>query len=296
MAETVLPPASPNSGRYIREAIRGVMERYARVENRAQIKYSLKLDSDEIERRLRRTMNDDSMSELAERLASKVMVPALTEMFWASDPEGGGGRKNPDDFVLKKIETTRSSQDAYSKGSMVSYDARKESTRKQEHINLHTAFRLNTDPTGDELMIKGFHEIEAILQKIERIPGKAGVRIGPMDQLMSLKLKDYMGNKAPLKKATYNSLFLAVEFGTGVAKNVGDSAFVKKTGPTKDKAIPGAWWHPKVGSGSLYGGQRGFHFLYDVRGADREIHSHYADTFEILAKAEAFSFLRERLG
>lgn len=87
--------------------------------------------------------------------------------------------------------------------------------------------------------------------------------LGPGPQIMSLKLPDYMrmqGSKTT--QSEYTSLFFAVEYGTGIAQNVGGGQFVRTEGETKES--DGSWWlGPERHTGLHFEGQRGFHFLYD---------------------------------
>lgn len=99
----------------------------------------------------------------------------------------------------------------------------------------------------------------------------ATVGIGRMSEIKQLRLNEYMGTTGSLKTTSnLNSLFYAIEFGTGIAENVG-AEWVRHEGPTKDSKIPGAWWfksphNEEAGSdGALFLGQKGFHFLYDER-------------------------------
>jgi hypothetical protein len=98
--------------------------------------------------------------------------------------------------------------------------------------------------------------------------GKQGkqfrAKIGPGPLLESLRLSRYMNIPGGVTAHTrLNSLFYAVEYGTGIAANVG-SSHVRLDGPTKDESGDGSWWlGPDVGRGLHIYGQKGFHFLYD---------------------------------
>lgn len=68
-------------------------------------------------------------------------------------------------------------------------------------------------------------------------------------------------------RSEYESWFLAVEWGTGIAANVGEP-WVRAEGRTKDKSGDGSWWFGKQsGSGNFSGtrvlGQKGFHMFWD---------------------------------
>jgi hypothetical protein len=103
--------------------------------------------------------------------------------------------------------------------------------------------------------------------------------VGPKQKLIKdLRLGDFMGSSKT--NSDMNSLFLAVEFGTGIAANVGGSQWVRRGSqyPAKDPSGDGSWWTGgKPGSGTRVYGQKGFHFLYDA--ASRRPHPEYADYF-----------------
>jgi hypothetical protein len=126
-----------------------------------------------------------------------------------------------------------------------------------------------------ESMDRGFAALWDVLkQPVFQMRGsQAIVGIGARDPVMGLRLSEYMGTQgSPFQTVSpYNSLFMAIEYGTGVAKNVGSDGFVRRAGPTKlrNSKFAGAWFfqdpeHPR-GTGALFLGQRGFHFLYDAR-------------------------------
>lgn len=93
-----------------------------------------------------------------------------------------------------------------------------------------------------------------------------GVGLGSRAEIESIPLYKYMPYgyyRPPLSQA--NSLFHAIEFGTGISENVGGDQYVVSEGPTKEYP-PGAWrYGPATGGGPLHLGQKGFHFLYDAR-------------------------------
>lgn len=124
-------------------------------------------------------------------------------------------------------------------------------------------------------MSVGFRALWEVFSKpipIERTSRRYKMGIGRRSELNALKLSDYMGTKGTNhKRQPYNSLFKAVEFGTGIAENVGGAKYVRKgggkgadSGRTKDPSGDGSWWlGPAAGEGAHHAGQRGFHFLYD---------------------------------
>jgi len=140
------------------------------------------------------------------------------------------------------------------------------------------------------------------------------VEVGPGEKVLGHKLNTYMPFYDASEKATkldLNSLFAAVEYGTGVAANVGGPQWVNREGPTKrwrerfDAAIRpevGAWalgriertqvapgrWRSRR-KGVLFRGQKGFHFLYDER--TRKPRALYEERF----KKEFPSYLQKAL-
>ena len=106
-----------------------------------------------------------------------------------------------------------------------------------------------------------------------------------------------LGNQFKMNQSkayALNDLFYAVEFGTGIAENVGGAGFVRTEGPTKEHdpavAPPGAWWvsPSEDAQGTLMQGQKGFHWLYDER--TRKPREYYLREFQrsfprFLAKA-----------
>lgn len=89
--------------------------------------------------------------------------------------------------------------------------------------------------------------------------------IGPINELMSMRLEPYMPVQGGgYSSSPYHSLFMAVEYGTGVAENVGGSQWIKRSGSTKE--ADGSWWlGSDAGRGIHFKGQRGIHFLDDAR-------------------------------
>lgn len=144
---------------------------------------------------------------------------------------------------------------------------------------------LSVSSTGD--MMQGFQVLRSALSK-RRVAGGKGVvhgGIGPRAQVMRLKLSPYMPvGAAGGAGSKLNSLFYGVEFGTGIAANVGGAQNVRYStsipykvhGPGSLPGQPeqntnprtrGAWWFGGSGSQDGYKvyGQKGFHFLYDAR-------------------------------
>lgn len=117
----------------------------------------------------------------------------------------------------------------------------------------------------------GFDAIWSILRRdpVIRVEGNSVVAgIGDRQALNRLQLSSYTGGGGGSK---YNNLFLATEYGTGIASNVGGPEWVRRSGPTKATAPfeEGSWWFTNKDAededGSLFLGQKGVHFLYDAR-------------------------------
>lgn len=93
--------------------------------------------------------------------------------------------------------------------------------------------------------------------------------IGAGSSILGLQLSDYskLSGSGNIDRSL-NSLWLATEYGTGIAKNVGGDQWVRRDGPTKDPDGSGRWWLDGLRDareGALFEGQEGFHFLHDAR-------------------------------
>lgn len=110
--------------------------------------------------------------------------------------------------------------------------------------------------------------------------------VGSIPRLVSMPLSKYTGGGG---KSKYNSLFYAVEYGTGIEENVGAPGFVRRNlgvpGKRGWKEADGSWWFAK----SHYIGQRGFHFLYDERTR------HPIGLYEEFIQKQLPIFVKERL-
>lgn len=131
-------------------------------------------------------------------------------------------------------------------------------------------------------MREGFSELFSALTTKVTIRDLPGFAIGPMGQVLNLQLSEYMPHiqGSPSTRSQLNTLFYAVEFGTGVFAGwddgkPGNPSFIRLEGPTKSREYPGAWWFPSAGQGILWAGQQGFHFLFDPR--TREPRQYWAD-------------------
>lgn len=89
--------------------------------------------------------------------------------------------------------------------------------------------------------------------------------MGPMKQVLALKMNSYMpipGSNRTHKEL--NTWFYGVEYGTGIAENVGGGKWVRTQGPTKDRDPLGSWWvGPKAGTGAHFIGQKGMNIFYN---------------------------------
>jgi hypothetical protein len=117
-------------------------------------------------------------------------------------------------------------------------------------------------------MRKGWSELWESLSKVtspRRSGSEISVGMGPYQEVMRHRLSRYMPvSGSTSARGEPNTLFKAVEFGTGIAENVGGPQWVRHEGETKED--DGSWWlGPSVGMGAHFMGQKGFHFLYDER-------------------------------
>lgn len=112
-------------------------------------------------------------------------------------------------------------------------------------------------------MLKGFDDLfqKIILRNIEMDNDKAFVGMGPMPQILQLQLSKYMPIKKAQANSELNSLFYGVEFGTGLAENVGGNKWVRKDGRSKHESGDGSWYF----AGLRQAGQKGFHFLHNAQ-------------------------------
>jgi hypothetical protein len=121
-------------------------------------------------------------------------------------------------------------------------------------------------------MTDGFSDLWSKIRQttFESDSGGVSANIGPGNEIMGLQLSSYSllsGGKNIDR--TLNSLWLATEYGTGIAENTGGN--IRREGPTKDEDGSGRWWlyAYRAGQdredGALFEGQRGFHFLHNAR-------------------------------
>lgn len=137
-------------------------------------------------------------------------------------------------------------------------------------------YRVGTGKRAKVNMEQGFDTLWNVFSnepEVSRQGSRIEVGVGRRSQVEALRLNAYMGTSGSMfTHSRLNSLFKAVEFGTGIAQNVG-AAWVNLEGDTKDKDVPGAWWfgsrsnrtYDEDNRGVLMLGQKAMHFLYDER-------------------------------
>jgi len=123
----------------------------------------------------------------------------------------------------------------------------------------------------------GFRDLINRLTKAEPISNAVGTRLGPMGDVLSLKLSKYspIGGNSIRSQTNYNTFYYAVEYGTGMMAgwddgSAGNPSWIRTEGPTKDPRprYRGSWWLGRPGSGIHVAGQQGLHFLTDARTRD----------------------------
>lgn len=144
----------------------------------------------------------------------------------------------------------------------------------QEYRNLigpdHYPEYISEDGTSSTFgtMDKGFDDLFKRIETytVTSSEDQVTANLGPHDEVTALRLSDYTRAGKPRRiDREPNTLFYAVEFGTGTAEKVGGAQFVRDEGPTKHREgrDRGAWWiGPHAGSGRFVMGQKGLHFLY----------------------------------
>jgi hypothetical protein len=226
---------------------------------------------------------------LADAVSIQTLQTAL-ERFVAEGMVGSSGK-----LYTEFHERSNQGREFYPKymapgGEGESTSVQAESYGDVEHARRRTrrGSRGRKERTATGHMREGFTDLWGALSRTARITtgGLLGVGVGPGDAVMGLRLHDYMrtqGSHAG-KRREFDSLFYAVEFGTGVERNVGGPQWVRKDGPTKERygrGPEGSWWFgreasPGVFTGKLMTGQRGFHFLYEHRTRKPDdIYEHY---------------------
>lgn len=99
----------------------------------------------------------------------------------------------------------------------------------------------------------------AISARSDEVRGSTEVvAMGSMHRILSMDTSTY-SLLAP-RPSDFSSWFYTVEFGTGVAENVGGSQWVNHEGESKN--ADGSWMYGKAPGLHIYG-QKGFHFLFD---------------------------------
>ncbi len=107
---------------------------------------------------------------------------------------------------------------------------------------------------------QGFTDIARYMKAL-KVSKSAQGAIGTIGSgIYNLKSSDY---GLPSRSTTqFNTWFLNVELGTGIAANVGGKP--RTAGRTKDPEGDGSWWlGPETGKGLRFFGQKGFHMFWD---------------------------------
>jgi hypothetical protein len=148
-------------------------------------------------------------------------------------------------------------------------------------------------------MQTGFRHLFGALTTKVPVAG-IGFGLGPMNSILELKLSRYMPytQGSTSSKSEYNTLFYAIEFGTGMLAGTdngkpGNPSYIRTSGKTKDPRprFKGSWWFgPRPGVGIHWKGQQGAHFLHDAR--TREIRDDWKSFFETSLPA----YIKDRLG
>jgi hypothetical protein len=192
----------------------------------------------------------------------------IIEQLWNQGPGGAGASKYLPTWT---VSTSRSSSRRTSSLDQ-DEDSRKQLSTSENDVSTvtHTA----------DTMKSGFQKIIEVLKTVtsnvtsgsENTIITAG--LGNRNELFGLKLSQYMPVKTK-SKSDFNSLFKAVEYGTGIADNVGGENWVRysSTMPSKDHSRSateagerGAWFFSAPGAegtGMRFTGQKGAHVFYD---------------------------------
>lgn len=146
--------------------------------------------------------------------------------------------------------------------------------------------------TGNGRMSRGHGDL---LQRLTQTRGPQ-VSGSTISQRIGYNVMDLRSNEySPIKHgfSSLNTWFLAVEWGTGIAENVG-APWVKQPGEppgghTKDP--DGSWWlGPRTGEGLHIRGQKGFHVFWDTTDRARP-----RGVWEKLFHEEFAAFLNKKL-
>lgn len=141
----------------------------------------------------------------------------------------------------------------------------KEGSTKQGKLGTEVAKESEvTRGTVNKAYDTGWAKLLGSLETINVSSSKGkGVRlgIGPIADVMKWTFQDFTRTN---KISEFNNWFLATEFGTGIAANVGGVQNVNFKGDTKDPSGDGSWWLGSVGTGAHVYGQKGFGLFYDL--------------------------------
>lgn len=127
------------------------------------------------------------------------------------------------------------------------------------------AGQIKLSPAADRIR-EGYKDLLKELEhaQVEVANSTAIVGIGPMQKILQLRLNRYMPSSGSKRtNSSLNSLYYAVEFGTGIAANTG--GHVRTEGDTKDDSgrYPGSWWLGAKGLGAHFVGQKAAGIFHD---------------------------------
>jgi hypothetical protein len=133
-----------------------------------------------------------------------------------------------------------------------------------------------TDRTGNYL--RGLRDLYRAVTTIDR-SGTTSVGLGPMDKILAMDIADY--SLLEPKKSKYTSWFYTVEFGTGVAENVGANWVNTEnkdlgTNPPGGQ-VDGSWLTGYAPFPLHIFGQKPFHFLHDENHAPQQYYVKFVD-------------------
>lgn len=268
------------------------------------------IDGDQAVDRLKEVWTDRAQTEFAQGFLERYIVPVLWANFlgrgslqdYTIEALPSASESSKDVFAARAV--SRSARDDESGDEDVAEASMRKAAERDRRIYEEQLDRLRSDRFTNQreahagaLMVQGFEQLWQIFRKVEPIPGGAGM--GRREAVLAPRLSWYMPLGFGATNSNLNTLFYAVEFGTGTAAKVGSPDLVRWEGPTKVMTgrNAGAWrYGPKEGGGTTYKGQLGFHFLWEVRGSRRVLNPEYENVFRAYAYPALKAFLTKRLG
>jgi hypothetical protein len=271
---------------HIREAVERATKTIA--ERTVYAGMELQLNTKEIQEKFESLITEDNMQELAQGIATTYMVTTI-EQLWAQ-----GGGNNPQEHLPEIWKGHEKSQDAMNQEREASRDAANNPKSLKGALSPMRYYDDAKEVTGSHPMMAGFTALKEKITDMSNVStgGSVGVDIGAWPELMNMKLSQYM-QKPHDRQSHLNSFLFAVEFGTGIAENVGGPKWVRTAGNTKEPS--GVWWYgAKAGMGQPWEGQKGLHFLFDENKRERQLA--YYSAFKDNAKAYTLDFFNKKLG